>query len=139
MLYQPVRYNHAVSCCRSAAEHQYRSENVVRTDFHELVRDSARCLAGEHPRLSPDGFWCQNHRESDPAYSDRIHFISAHDRRRYWQPVDATDKEKAPHLTSGRSHRHGAEGKQNGKSEPTIKNRGVPLLSCQACYDTCGV
>ena len=67
-LYQPVPHNHGVSCCRFAAEHQFRPEGVMRTDFHEPVRDSTRCLTGDRFRLSPDGFWCQNHRESDPAH-----------------------------------------------------------------------
>jgi len=38
------------------AELQYRPEDVAQTGFHEPVRDSARCLAGDRLRLSPDGF-----------------------------------------------------------------------------------
>ncbi len=44
------------------------SEVVARTGFHELVRGLARYLTGGHFRLLPDGFWCQNRRESDPAH-----------------------------------------------------------------------
>lgn len=67
-LYQPVPHVHGVSCCRSDAERQSRPEVVARTGFHELVRGLARYLTGGHFRLLPDGFWCQNRRESDPAH-----------------------------------------------------------------------
>ncbi len=67
-LYQPVPHVHGVSCCRSDAERQSRPEVVARTGFHELVRGLARYLTGGHFRLLPDGFWCQNRRESDPGH-----------------------------------------------------------------------
>lgn len=67
-LYQPVPHDRGVSCCRSDAEHQSRPKAVVRTGFHELAQGSARYLTGGRFRLLPDGFWCQNRRESDPAH-----------------------------------------------------------------------
>lgn len=51
MLCQPVPHDHGVSYCRSGAEYQCHSEDVVRTDSRGLVRGSARCLTGGHFRL----------------------------------------------------------------------------------------
>ena len=66
-LCQPAPHDHDASYCRSGAGHLFRPEDVMRTGFHATVRDSTRCLTGDRLRLSPDGFWCQNHRESDPG------------------------------------------------------------------------
>lgn len=66
-LYLPEQHDHVASCCHSGAEHQYRPADVVRTDFHGLVRGSVRCLTADRFRLLPDRFWCQNHRKSDQS------------------------------------------------------------------------
>ena len=43
-------------------------KTLCKLAFVEPDRDSLQYLTADHSRLSPDGFWCQNHRESDPAH-----------------------------------------------------------------------
>ena len=57
-----------VHLIRSDAERQYRPEVVARTGFHEPARGLTRYFTGDRFRLLPDGFWCRNRRESDPAH-----------------------------------------------------------------------
>lgn len=82
------------------------------------------CLISQEPQDSRSGsfiptgqaWWLMCCNAKTTTLTDRIYFISARGRRRYWPPVDASNKEKTPPLTSGGSHCRGAEGKKMEKS-----------------------